>query len=170
MESCLSPTRGLFADDLQAHNVPLLFWWERFALGWNDFSLPACGEAYENEDGTSRQEELRACEPGQEIRLVREPDNPHDHMAVAVVSERGIRVGYLARDRAQWIGSKIDRGYDVRAIVERIKGRSLAGSALGIVIRINMEGEDPELPIDFEGRSWAKNNSMVSNMVSCGLD
>ena len=114
-------------------------------MGWNDFSLPACGERHDNEDGSSRQDELRRCSPGEMLHLLREPDNEHDHMAVAVVTMRGVRVGYLARDRAQWIGSKIDRGYDVRAIVERIKGIHLAGSPLGLVMRINMDGEEPEL-------------------------
>ncbi|MGK6354709.1 HIRAN domain-containing protein [Sphingomonas sp. DT-207] len=90
-------------------------------MGWNDFSLPACGEWYVNEDGTSRQAELALCEPGDWLQLVREPENPHDPMAVAIVTTRGVCIGYLRRDRAVWIGSKIDRGYDVRAIVERVK-------------------------------------------------
>lgn len=118
-------------------------------MGWNDFSLPACGEFYENEDGTSRQDELRCCSSGEMVELRREPDNPHDAMAVAIMSARGVRLGYLARERAAWIGSKIDRGYDVRAIVERVKGIDLPGSPLGLVIRINMDpdrAEEPDLP------------------------
>lgn len=116
-------------------------------MGWNDFSLPACGEAYDNDDGTSRQKEIARCRPGEVVVLKREPHNPHDHMAVALFTERGIRVGYLARTRAQWIGSKIDRGYSVRAIVERVRGRALPGAPLSIIIRLNMEGDMPELPI-----------------------
>lgn len=123
----------------------------RVALGWNDFSLPACGECFDNDDGTSRQEELRRCEPGEIVDLVREPHNQHDPLAVAIFSARGVRLGYLRRDRAQWIGSKIDRGYDVRAIVERVKGLHLEGATLGLVIRLSIaapgeEGEPPELP------------------------
>lgn len=114
-------------------------------MGWNDFSLPACGERHDNEDGTSRQDELRRCAPGEFLELVREPHNPHDPMAVAVVSARGVRVGYLNRTRARWIGSKIDRGLDVRAIVERVKGATLSDSPVGLVMRINMDGEEPEL-------------------------
>lgn len=120
-------------------------------MGWNDFSLPGCGEWFDNEDGSSRQAELALCRVGEAAFLVREPSNPHDPRAVAIMSARGIRVGYLRRERAVWIGSKIDRGYDVRAIVERIRGADLPGSALGIALRINMEGDDPELPVD-EGR------------------
>ncbi|NVD43504.1 HIRAN domain-containing protein [Qipengyuania atrilutea] len=115
-------------------------------MGWNDFSLPICGSQYENEDGTSRQEELALCAPGDRLELKREPDNPHDPMAVAVLTERSVCVGYLNRVRAGWIGSKIDRGYDVRAIVERVRGRSMKGVPLDVILRINMDGENPELP------------------------
>lgn len=118
-------------------------------MGWNDFSLPACGEAYDNEDGTSRQAELARCSIGEMVHLVREPDNEHDGMAVAVLSARGICVGYLSRERARWIGSKIDRGYDVRGIVQRIKGMGLEGSPLGLVMRLSMDpdvADEPELP------------------------
>ncbi|GEM_PF-1190775 len=118
-------------------------------VGWNDFSLPAVGERFDNDDGTSRQDELARCQPGEMIHLVREPHNRHDPGAVALITERGVCVGYLGRERAQWIGSKIDRGYDARAIIERIKGRGLAGSPLGLVIRLNLDphmADEPELP------------------------
>lgn len=123
-------------------------------MGWNDFSLPAVGERFDNEDGTSRQEELRRCLPGEMVHLEREPDNPHDHMAVAIFSDRGIKVGYLARERAQWIGSKMDRGYDVRAIVERVRGARLEGALLGLVIRISMDPEQADEP-ELESRDHA---------------
>jgi len=120
-------------------------------MGWNDFSLPICGERYDNEDGSSRQEELRRCSPGELITLVREPLNPHDHMAVAVYSCRGVQVGYLGRERACWIGSKMDRGYLVSAIVHRVKGIHLPGATLGLVLRFSMDGDEPELPDHDEG-------------------
>jgi hypothetical protein len=82
------------------------------------------------------------------VLLVREPENPHDRMAVAVFSCRGIRVGYLRRDCAVWIGSKLDRGYDVRAIVRQVKGSHLPGAALGLVMRVIMNpdvADEPDL-------------------------
>lgn len=114
-------------------------------MGWNDFRLAVVGTRYANEDGTSRQEELRLCSPGEPVALVREPGNPHDPRAVAIVSARGVCVGFLSRDHAGWVGSKIDRGYDVRAIVQRVKGAHLPDADLGLVILINMDGDDPEL-------------------------
>ena len=115
-------------------------------MGWNDFSLPVRGGAYCNEDGSCRQSEIARCLPGDLIRVEREPDNPHDHMAVALVSERGVRLGYLSRTHAGWIGSKIDRDYDVRAIVERVRQTGCLAAPLALVVRLNLDGDEPELP------------------------
>jgi len=114
-------------------------------MGWNDFRLPVVGTQFENEDGSSRQEELARCEIGEAIELRREPDNPHDERAVALVTTRGIRVGYLARDRAVWMASKIDRGMPVQAVVDRVKGSHMPGAVLGLVVCVNMDGEWPEV-------------------------
>ena len=115
-------------------------------MGWNDFSLAAVGCWYDNDDGSSRQLELAECLPGDRIELVRQPDNPHDHLAVAIFTASGTCVGYLSRDRAAWMASKIDRGMPINAIVERVKGIHLEGATLGLVLRVNMDGEEPELP------------------------
>jgi hypothetical protein len=118
-------------------------------VGWNDFRLPVVGSTWPNDDGSSRQDELAICRPGEAITLQRQPENPHDPRAVAILSARGVCVGYLSRTNAGWVGSKIDRGYDVRAIVERIKGAHLDGAQLGLVLLLNMDGDDPLL--DGEG-------------------
>lgn len=117
-------------------------------MGWNDFSLPACGEVHSNNDGTCRQCELALCRPGDPLRLVREPKNIYDSNAIAVVTERGVRVGYLSRRYASVWASKLDRGAEPKVIVERIKGATLPGAMLGLVMRLNTEGEEPELPCD----------------------
>ena len=115
-------------------------------MGWNDFSLAAVGCWYDNEDGSSRQLELAECRPGDLLELVRQPDNPHDPLAVAIFTASDTCVGYLGRDRAAWIAPKIDRGYLVSAIVERVKGINLPDATLGLVLRVNLDGEQPEVP------------------------
>jgi len=115
-------------------------------MGWNDFRLAGRGERYPNPDGSSRQDELRRCQRGERITLVREPTNEFDPRAVAIYSCRGVQLGYLSADHCGWIGSKIDRDeYLVQAVVERIKGAHLDGATLGLVILINLDGDPPEL-------------------------
>lgn len=115
-------------------------------MEWNGFSLAAVGCSYENDDGSSRQLELAECRPGDRVELVRQPNNPHAPLAVAIFTASSTCVGYLSRDRAARIAPKIDRGYPVNAIVERVKGAHLPDATLGLVMRINMDGEEPELP------------------------
>ncbi len=69
----------------------------------------------------------------------------HDHLAVAIITASDTCVRHLERDKAIWIAPRIDRGYPVNAIVERVKGAHLRNAVLGLVVRLNMEGEEPEL-------------------------
>lgn len=86
--------------------------------------LNVVGGMYDNEDGSSRQAETALLKAGDLVDLVREPTNKHDPSAVAVFSSRGIQIGYLGASRAAWIGSKLDKGLQVRAMVDRIVGRA----------------------------------------------
>lgn len=113
-------------------------------MGINDFRLRLVGERFDNPDGSSRQEELAQCQAGEPVELRREPDNPADPSAVAVYSIRGIQIGYIGANYASWVGSKIDREYEVRAIIGKMSGGRRTGLPLGAVLTINMEGEEPE--------------------------
>lgn len=52
-------------------------------------------------------------------KLKREPDNPHDPNAVAVVVGR-VRVGHLPRDVASWVAPRMDAGEMFAATVETV--------------------------------------------------
>ena len=103
----------------------------------SSFSLKVVGVRHENDDGSSRQAELQRCREGEVVELLREPRNPHDPSAVAVISERGIKIGYLGADRCGWIGSKIDRGFSIGASIGRL-ARDPRTGALGAVLVVNM--------------------------------
>lgn len=112
-------------------------------MGINDFRLRVVGERFDNEDGTSRQEEIGRLNVGDPIQLEREPSNPFDPSAVAVISPHGIRIGYLGAARCGWVGSKIERGLDVRACVAKIVGGGRTGLPMSVIIAANLKGEDP---------------------------
>jgi hypothetical protein len=115
-------------------------------MGERDYTLNIVGESYRNPDGSSRQDEIRRCKPGEPVELRREPDNRHDNMATAVISVRGVQIGYLSSAHAQWIGGKIDQGSDVKAIVERVNGGRPDAPSFGVCIRVNYDGDEPTLP------------------------
>src|SRR5262249_36983183 len=48
--------------------------------------------------------------PGEAVNLVREPENPHDGNAIAVITLDGDRAGYLPRDEASEWAVLVDEG------------------------------------------------------------
>ncbi len=81
-----------------------------------------------------RQETLAALKPKTPLRLVREPDNPHDSNACAVLDTRGVQIGYLNRRLASAIGPAVDSGIEYDIEVSEVtggeKGRSLGVNVL----------------------------------------
>ncbi|RYF12371.1 MAG: hypothetical protein EOO77_17530, partial [Oxalobacteraceae bacterium] len=76
--------------------------------------------------------------PGDPVDLARQPDNPHDNVAIAIFTTTSKTcVGYLGRVKAQWIGSKMNRRVEATAIYERIWSTGMNGSPVGLVLRIN---------------------------------
>jgi hypothetical protein len=86
------------------------------------------GTGYRNEDGSDRSQIIRRyCRPGSAVRLVREPNNPHDANAVAVFLvyrwlfwTRSAQIGYLKAGRAKKWAGLMDRGIPVNATVRSI--------------------------------------------------
>lgn len=104
-----------------------------------DMTLSVVGAMHPNGDGSNRLFEIALCVPGEAIELLPEPKNKHDASAVAVVSARGIQIGYLSAERCGWIGAKLRHGEDLRAVFQsKVKG--------GALIRVSFSGEDPILP------------------------
>ena len=79
------------------------------------------GTGFNNADGRSRADLIRKyCKPGTLLQLVREPDNPHDANAVAVVVEipkilglfggGRVQIGYLREGTARSVAKRLDAG------------------------------------------------------------
>lgn len=122
------PAKGKLGKRKQAAVAKAIRGRDRQALGAigapKPVRLNVVGGAYDNDDGSSRQMETAKLRPGEPVELRREPTNKFDPSAVAVFSARGIQIGYLGASRAAWIGSKLDKGLPVRAVVDRIVGRA----------------------------------------------
>jgi hypothetical protein len=56
----------------------------------------------------NRRADLSDLKPGDAIRLIREPDNPHDANAIRVLRADDADLGYLAREVARGIASRLD--------------------------------------------------------------
>lgn len=112
-----------------------------------EMSLAVVGADHPNRDGGNRRFEILVCAPGDPVTLRPEPKNPFDSNAIAVISERGVQLGYLTAERAPLIGSILRRGGDLHAIFQRV-------TASGALIRLGLDGNFPTLPgnVEIESR------------------
>ena len=65
------------------------------------------------------QEALQKCDVGQPVRIVHEPDNPHDEMALRVESVSGDTIGYLPRQSPVHV-AVLQHGRGVSGAIESI--------------------------------------------------
>ncbi len=113
------------------------------------YKTTVAGVTFANADGTNRQDLLQALSTGAQLRLVREPTNPHDRYAVAVYNANGQRLGYVPAGDAK-LASHLDSGGSAAAtVVAVVGGGGLLGklfSALrrpyGCVVEITKTGPD----------------------------
>lgn len=96
-----------------------------------------------------RREELQqpGFDPGSELTLVPEPDNPHDPDAVGVWdAAQEHQAGYLPRDRARLIGRRLRRGRVSKAISLWEWRQAGSGERISLEILIA-----PDVEVELEG-------------------
>ena len=73
--------------------------------------------------------------PGASLRLVREPNNPHDPNAIAVWAEPGRNLsGYVPRGMAKRLSPILDRGADLVAVSVHGSGARKEGNVPQVLI------------------------------------
>ena len=107
----------------------------------NELSLAVVGLDFPNPDKSrsNRRFEVALCRPGDPVELRPEPKNPADPRAVAVHSERGVRIGYVTAERAPLVGKRLRDGVEVRAVFQ-------AAERTHAVVRVRFGGGAPTLP------------------------
>ncbi|ASY45009.1 hypothetical protein CJD35_11565 [Sphingobium xenophagum] len=85
------------------------------------------------------------CLPGEPVHLVPEPHNPSDPRAIAVYSARNIQIGYVRAERAQFIGSMLNRG-TLSAIFQ-------SPAKWGATVRVHLDGTEAVLPLPSDSRT-----------------
>jgi hypothetical protein len=98
-------------------------------------SLAVVGAQFPNADGSNRRFEILLCKPGEPVELHPEPRNKFDPHAIAVLSCRGVQLGYLSAERAPRIGALLGER-EVQAVFQR-------AAEFGAWIRVAFDGEVP---------------------------
>ena len=81
-------------------------------------SVAVVGAPYLNKNGSNRASEIKFCSSGERLELRPEPRNRYDEHAIAVFSERGVQIGYVASERAVLVGSWLRAGEEVVALFQ----------------------------------------------------
>lgn len=79
------------------------------------------GEAQINDDGTPRQRVLAALQPGEPLTLQRQPENPYDRNAVAVLADKHI-IGFIPKTEAALVAGLLDAGEPYRSQLHELTG------------------------------------------------
>lgn len=103
------------------------------------------GVTKKNRDGTSRQEIIADCSEGEDLLLVREPDNPKDANAVKVCRLAGGQIGYISAFLAARMAGEMDRGKKFSARISEITGGVEGKPTLGVNIEISVHEQDERL-------------------------
>ncbi|MEA3035189.1 MAG: hypothetical protein QOH04_948 [Sphingomonadales bacterium] len=105
----------------------------------SSYPIGIVGESFDNDDGTSRQREIRRCSAGEPVALVRNPENKYDSNCVNVVSARGVQIGNISRDDS-WICERLDRASFIDARILSVHEGT--GGKLGVVICVRTSADD----------------------------
>ena len=118
----------------------------RFALTIR-YVTNVAGVTFKNEDGSERQVIISRCHPGEELDLVRDPENEFDSGAVKVTRLNGDQIGFIPAHMTRdgdphGLAEKIDSGTKYLCRVAEITGGG-ADRHYGITIEIT-DGTWPE--------------------------
>lgn len=117
---------------------------------------------------------LERCSAGQPVRIIHEPDNPHDAMALRVDSLAGETIGYLPRRSPVHIAIHQD-GRGASAVIDSLGwSRScLLGATLSmaicddvITIASHFQNRSPPEPPRGGFRYWVKDPADVARLAA----
>jgi hypothetical protein len=130
-------------DEERAANVEM---YRRIAAKDGQMLTKVVGDSHVNDDGSSRQEIITRCKPGDALTLKSEPHNQYDPNAVAVLTRNGEQIGYLSRDRALFLKPYLDSaGGALPAVIREITGGTKEKPDLGVNISAELPNPDPKV-------------------------
>ncbi len=122
--------------DLEAHGFPPK----------RKFTTRVVGVTQDNPDGTNRQAILGELSIGDMAALVREPTNPVDEHAVAVVDPHLGQIGYIPGHIALRLADDLDGGLAGFARIKEIMGGTRGKRNLGCAVEVLLYDSDTEIP------------------------
>ena len=95
-----------------------------------EFYTKDAGVTFDN-----RQRLIRRMSVGENISLVRDPNNPYDKNAIKVINSSGDQIGFISKELASTMAIRRDAGVIYSATVSQITGMN-PGENLGVNLHI----------------------------------
>ena len=111
------------------------------------FFSKVAGVSHENPNGSSRQAYIKYyCEPGKELVIKRELDNPYDSHTISVWvthkawlrPEKEFQIGYLNRQVAKEVAEHIDPGGTAKVKIKNLTGGTRDKKTRGVNIEVTL--------------------------------
>ena len=99
-----------------------------------------------------RQDVVARLEPGAVLRVVRQPDNPYDANAIALLDPTGEQVGFFNRRLAAALAPEIDGGVAFDVTVTEVTGGE-GGASRGVNVLVSRTARPTEAERDAEARA-----------------
>lgn len=90
-------------------------------------NIRVAGLSHLNSDGTSRQDVLCLCKVEDEVIFVRDSINPYDYNAIKVCRPNGQQIGFVPKELAREMASKLDRGVEFSSTIKEITDKDDLG-------------------------------------------
>jgi hypothetical protein len=124
----------------------------------HSFFTKIAGVSHRNSNRTSRQAIIGRCHVGEDLQLVREPDNSFDSNAIKVLRSNGEQLGYIpASNAASGLSRQLDRGDAIRCRISDLTGGN--GWTRGVNIEVGDWDDTPRAGVEPDGSSafgrWA---------------
>jgi hypothetical protein len=103
-----------------------------------EFNTSVHGTSHRNADGSSRQRIISRCHIGEQLHLVREPSNPIDDHAIAVLRSNGEQIGYIGAHLAYRMVDEMDRGHRFDVFISDITGHEGRRRRYGVNLLIGV--------------------------------
>lgn len=106
---------------------------------WHMYSK-VYGVSHNNPDGSSRQQALIKCSPGEMLTIEPEPHNIADRSALALMRNNGCQVGYVNANLSKEFASKLCNGWEIVPFVKRVTGGGSYIFGLNIIFVLGEPG------------------------------
>jgi hypothetical protein len=133
------------------------------------------GVTFDNQDGTSRQALIRLVSVGEQLSLVREPHNPFDHNAIALLAAegkaQGKQLGFVPRSLAAVLAPLLDEGLQLSATIQRVVKLPRHGLWTPPVwaVRISLSGDISHVTLPVRtGLEPALTTACLNDEAECG--